>query len=187
MFNFFQQTTIESIKSIYSNKFLIKSLNFEKEALILSIIFRNSFSQLIESLILFLMLIYFHIPFYFIFGYIFTFLLLVVFTYGVSLFLSSLAVFVTDVDNVWNFVSRLIWIGTPIFYQIEGQTRLLKLNLLNPLYYSITFARDILLFSSINPNILLGVLASSLTSLLVGQLIFNKLKNSFAEKIWKKE
>ena len=52
--------------------------------------------------------------------------------------LSALSVHFTDIENIWSFVSYILWLGTPIFYSIGGQTKLLYVSMLNPMYYFIT-------------------------------------------------
>ncbi len=185
IFNFFQSTTIESTKLIISeNNTLIKSINFPKEALIVSIVMKNLISHFFEILLFSFLLIYFHINVFLIIFYFPILLLFVIFIFGTSMILSSLTVFFVDLDNIWNFLIRLIWLGTPIFYSIAGQTKLFYFNIFNPLYYYITATRDIIIYKVRPENwILLGMVGFSLSAILIGFLIFNKLKNKIPELI----
>jgi len=110
--------------------------------------------------------------------------LLSCFTLGVSLFLSSVSVYFLDLENIWFFVSRLLWFATPIFYSIGGQTRLLYFNLFNPLYYFITAAREILIYQEL-PHVFIisGIIIFTLISIVIGLFVFNRLKRKFAELI----
>jgi len=106
------------------------------------------------------------------------------FIYGVSLILSSLTVYLIDLGNIWDFLTKLLWFATPIFYEIGGQNRLFILNLFNPLYYFITLTRDILIYNKIPELwIVLGAIEYSLISLIAGLIIFKKLKKKFAENV----
>ena len=109
-------------------------------------------------------------------------LFLSIFAYGAGLILASVAVYFVDLGIVWGFLVRLIWLATPIFYSIEGQTRLGIINLFNPMYYFISVARDIIIYAKV-PELWLifGMIGYSLLFFVVGLFIFNKLKLRFAE------
>jgi len=182
MFNFFQNTTKEATGAIISNGGLIKSLKFSHKALINSNILKSLLSHFFEIIIFIIFLLFFKISIGNLIFYPLILFFLYFFTYGVSLFLSSLTVYFVDMQNIWNFVSRLIWFATPIFYAIEGQTRLYYLNLLNPMYYFITITREIVIYSKI-PEIwmILGMMIYTLLALIIGIIVFDKLKYRFAE------
>ena len=183
MFNFFMRTTLDSTKAILESGF-IKSFNFQREALVLSVVLKHLFSHLFEIVIFFIILIFLGIPFYGILFYLFVLVFLSLFIYGVSLFLSALTIYFVDLGNVWQFFITLVWFGTPIFYAIEGQDRLLVLNQFNPMYYFITATRDSVVYGTMSePQILLGVILFPLISLTVGTLVFKKLKSKFAEMV----
>ena len=185
MFNLFQSTTLEATKSIIrDNQHLIKSVNFPREALILSIVLKNIFSHLFELLLFCAALIYFHISLAGIFYYFLLFIPFILFIFGFSLALAVLTVFFVDMDNIWIFAVRIIWLGTPIFYALESGTKLFFLNLANPLYYFITIARDLVIYHQ-NPGALIiwGALSSSLLVLGFGLLVFKLLKKKIAELI----
>jgi ABC-type polysaccharide/polyol phosphate export permease len=94
------------------------------------------------------------------------------------------AVYISDIENIWSFASKLIWFGTPIFYSVEGQQNLFYLNLLNPMYYYITVSRDFLIYQKVSDFWLIGgCIIYSLLFLIFGFFIFKKLKHKFAEMI----
>lgn len=184
MFNFFQKTTIESTKIIHNYKWIIKSMNFPRETLIGSIVLKMFFSHIFEIILFFAIALFLKIS---ITGVIFYPLILAffcIFIFGVSLILSALTVYFIDLENIWVFLSTLIWFGTPIFYAIEGQNRLLIFNLFNPMYYFITIARELIVYARM-PQIwmIIGAMLYSLLFLITGLFVFNKLKNKFAEMI----
>lgn len=184
IFNFFQQTTVESTNIIRDNRGIIKSINFPKESLIGSIILKFLFSHIFEIILFIIFLILFKAPVYLILFYPLILLLLCIFILGTCLILSSIAVYFVDLENIWAFVVRLIWLGTPIFYAIEGQTKLFYINLFNPMYYFITIARDLIIYTKIPELWMITItIFFSFVFLLIGLLIFNKLKIKFAENI----
>lgn len=185
IFNFFQRTTVESTKTIIRDyQGVIKSINFPRESLIAGLVIKTLFSHIFEIILFIIFILIFKGP---LLGLIFYPIILIffcIFIFGASLVIAALTVYFVDLENIWFFVSRLIWLGTPIFYTIEGQTRLFYANLLNPVYYFITIARDVLIYTKI-PELwmILGAIGYSLLFLLLGLLIFNKLKIKFAEMI----
>lgn len=185
IFNFFQNATTEATKTIIRDYGgIIKSINFPRESLISSIVLKTLFSHFFEIILFIVLLLFFRGS---LIGLLFYPIILVVFcffVFGASLILATLTVYFVDLENIWFFLSRLIWLGTPIFYAIGGQTRLFYINLLNPLYYFITIAREIIIYTRI-PELwmLLGMITYSLLFLLIGLLIFNKLKIKFAEMV----
>jgi ABC-type polysaccharide/polyol phosphate export permease len=182
MFNFFQQSTTEATKQIIANDHLIKSIHFPYAALIGGIILKTAFSHIFEIIIFIIFLLFYGVSLKGIIFYPIILILLSIFILGISLFLSSVAVYFIDLENIWAFTSRLLWFATPIFYSVGGQTKLFYFNLLNPLFYFITVSRDILIYQKQPPFIIFIILALfALISLLIGSIIFNKLKNRFAE------
>jgi len=183
MFNFFQQATQESVRVIWRNS-VIKSLNFPKETLVMSNVLKIIFSHAFELLLFIFVLIIYGNFNSGILIYLIILFFLFIFVYGFSLMLASLSVYFVDLNNIWTFVSRLVWLGTPIFYAVEGQTRLGILNLFNPMYYFITVSRDIIIYSRIPEMwVVLGMMIYSFLFLIAGMFIFNKLKYKFAELI----
>lgn len=183
IYNFFLRTTMDSTNVILNSGF-IKSLNFPNEVLVISVILKNIFSHIFEMIIFFIILLFLNVSIY---GILFYFLILIflsIFIYGISLFLSAMTVYFIDLGNIWQFFSTLLWFATPIFYAIEGQSRLFIFNLFNPLYYFITVARDIIVYSRM-PEVWLvfGIIVFPLISVVIGSFVFGKLKNKFAEMV----
>jgi len=184
LFNFFQQAATQATKQIITNNVLIKSVHFPYAALIGGGVLKTIFSHVFEMLVFTAFLIFFGVSIKAILFYPIILVFFCCFTLGISLFLSSVAVYFMDLENIWVFVSRLLWLATPIFYAIEGQTRLFYFNLLNPLYYFITASRAILIYQR-QPQafILFGIIIGSLISLSLGFVVFHKLKNKFADML----
>ena len=184
IFNFFQKTTSSATSGILQKAGLIKSIKLPNESIIISIIIRNIFEHIFEIIVFLILLIGFKVPLLGIIFYPIILIILAAFIYGVSLILSSLTVYFTDLDNMWGFISRLLWFATPIFYSVGGQTKLFLFNLFNPLYYFITISRDIVIYNKM-PSLwtIGGMLGFTLIFLVIGLIIFNKLKYKFAELI----
>jgi ABC-type polysaccharide/polyol phosphate export permease len=184
MFNFFQSATLDSSKVIKENNYLIKSVNFPRESLVFSGVIRNLLSHFFEVALFFVLALFFKISLIGIFWYFFILIFFILFVAGFSLVLCCLELFFYDIDNIWNFAVRILWLATPIFFAIEGQTRLFYANLLNPLYYFVSISRDLVVYNKM-PELYLvvGSLLFGIGFLLVGLFMFNKLKGKFAELI----
>ncbi|MEI6058855.1 MAG: ABC transporter permease [archaeon] len=182
MLNFFQNSTTQAIKAITENRAMIKSISFPREALVLGTIICSIFSHLFEVALFFIVGLLLGVSLLGIFWYFLVFVFFVFFILGLSFILSSLQVYFVDLENIWIFVSRLIMFGTPIFYSIGGQTRLLYVNLFNPLYFFITLSRDLIIYRVFPQGwLVLGVAGYSLLFLVIGLWIFNRLKVKFDE------
>ena len=184
MFNFFQSATIESSLSILNNRGLIKSIKFPHESLVLSNILRNLFSHLFEIIIFIIFLVIFKINLIWLLIYPLIIIFFCLFIYGISLSLSAFTVYIIDLNNIWDFVTKLLWFATPIFYSIGGQTKLFILNLFNPLYYFISLARETIIYNRLPEFwVIFGAVMYSLVSFIIGFIIFNTFKKKFAEKM----
>lgn len=185
LFNIFQATTTEAARCILKeHHYLVKSIHFPRESLVLSILLKNIFAHIFEIALFIGLLMYTHVSLIGLLYYIPFLCIYSLFIYGTSLLLASLTVHFADLDNIWNFASRIIWFGTPIFYIIENQPALLNFNLANPLYYFLTLGRDLVIYQQVpSALILIGSIAFSLGFLGLGLLIFKKLERNFAELI----
>ena len=184
IFNFFQQATTESTRQIIANDHLIKSISFPYAALIKGTILKTMFSHIFEIFVFIIFILIFKASIIGIIFYPIILIFLSLFILGISLFLSSVAVYFIDLENIWAFISRLLWFATPIFYEVGGQTKLFYFNLFNPLYYFITVSRDILIYQKI-PELwqVLGIGIFTTLSLIIGIIVFDRLKDKFAEML----
>lgn len=184
VFSLFTKATNESIRLIRDNRWLIRSIKFPSESLILASILKNLFSHFFEIILLMILTLILNQS---IVGFIFYPIILFFFCffiYGVCLLLSSLYVYFCDLENIWNYFSRLLWFATPIFYSIGGQNRLLIFNLFNPLYLFIDIFRSIVVYLRVpTPELVLTAIVFTFLLFTVGTVVFNKLKYYFSEKI----
>jgi len=184
MFNFFQAVTLESTKAIRSNKGIIKSIDFPHEAILGSVVITTLISHVFEVFMLLILLVIYGVPLWGLLLYPVVLLMFSIFSLGVALTLASVAVYFMDIDNIWSFGSKLLWLATPIFYSVEGTGWLYYVSLVNPIYYFITISRDIVIYGQMpEPLLMLGAMAFALVSMLLGLLLFGRLKNRFAEMI----
>lgn len=103
------------------------------------------------------------------------------FSMGLGMLLSALAVFFRDVIHFWSVLITAWTYMTPIFYPISILPDwMVTIMQFNPMYHFVTYFRDIVLWNvtpSLEMNILcLGI---SVITLAVGFFIFRKLENKF--------
>ena len=106
---------------------------------------------------------------------------LFMFTLGVGLILSAIAVFLRDMFYIYGIIVMMWTYLTPIMYDISLiSTRLQPILKLNPLYHYINFARQIILYHRIpEPFTWIVCLASSTVVLLIGITVFRKTQDKF--------
>ncbi len=182
IWNLLSEATLTGMESIKNS--LIKSIKFPKESLVVSSIISSIISHVFEILVFALFLLIYGIsPLNLIF-YVFILVFFFFFVLGVSFFLSSVNIYFSDLRNIWIFALLAGWFLTPIFYLIREGSRLFTINLFNPMFYFISIAREIVIYKQIPELFMfLMIILFSLSSLLIGYLVFKRLENKFPELI----
>jgi len=182
--NFFGQVTTTSAKALERHRELIKTFYFPRRTLVSGIILAALLAHIFEFIILSTLALYWGLSFFNLLFYWPIFLLMVIFTWGISLGLCALSVVAPDIENVWAFAFRLLWLGTPIFYAVHESSRLYTANLTNPLFYFISSLRQIIIFSDWPDfNFLLAMGVFSVLAFLIGNLIFTLADKKLAELV----
>ena len=183
MFNFFRTATSGALRAIVSNSGLITNLKIRQEVFVLASFFHAAYEHLFELILLVIALLYYGLPLWYMVFYPVIFLVLSLFTLGLSFILSAAAVYINDLSNLWNVLTRILWVVTPIFYTAKLELPF-DVNEYNPLYYSIAMARDIMISHQFpEMRIIVSSLIAGFGALTIGLLIFNKVKLGFAEKL----
>jgi ABC-type polysaccharide/polyol phosphate export permease len=183
---FFSNVTGQSVGSIVSSAGLLKSLNIPAYFFPLSETLGELFNLLL-TLLVFLVLMYWGgivystrmlliLPFIFIFA---------TFSLGLNLFLCAINVFFRDIGIIWNTVQPALFFLTPIAYpekNIDPKYRVFIEG--NPIYYFIKLGRGIFYDPVAPPWHLWSVcIIISISMYIVGQFVFNRLKNQFISAI----
>lgn len=184
MVNLFLTATSESTKIIRANSGTIRSINYNRESLIGSIVLMAVFSHIFELIMLGVVMVFYGISPWGISLYLLVLLVFSFFTLGVCLMLASVAVYFVDLDNIWSFASKLLWFATPIFYSVSGGEGLGLLIMLNPLYYFITIARKVVIYHETPQTwMVLGATGFAAITMFIGLVLFRKFKKKFAEMV----
>ena len=103
------------------------------------------------------------------------------FSAGLSLLLSALAVFFRDVCHLWGVVITAWTYATPLFYPASVLPDwMMAFEQFNPMYHYVTYFREIVLWGQ-NPGLQENLLcfAFAASTFLVGLLVFRKLQKRF--------
>ena len=182
IFNFVSEATTLSLTSIIGAAPLIKKVYIPKYIFPLQkclYSFVNMLFTLIAVAIVFLILqiqihwtvLLFPIPMIYAF----------VFSLGLSLILSSVNVFFRDVGHLYSVWITAWMYFTPIIYPISAlPSVMISILKLNPLYYYVEYARDILIYGNI-PSLQQNIICIgfALITLILGLLLFKKTQDKF--------
>ena len=165
---------------------IIKKVYFPREILPISVVTSGTINFLISTIIIFAFLLIFGLG---ITKYVLYFPIILIIQYflqlGISLILSSVTVYLRDLEHLIGVALQLLFYATPIVYAAEAIPEDFKFIIeYNPMTYIINGYRDIF-YNQTSPDMLaLGILFIIAIALcVVGYLIFNKLQKGFAEEL----
>ena len=106
---------------------------------------------------------------------------ILLFSAGLGLALSALAVFFRDVCHLWGVVITAWTYATPLFYPVEILPEwMIAFETFNPMYHYVTYFRDIVLWNTmpgVKENAICLIMA--LVTFAIGLLIFKKSEKKF--------
>lgn len=184
--NFFTAVVTQGASCIIANGNIIKKVYFPREILPISVVTSGLVNFLISCIIVFIFLCFSGIGFsinliYLPLIVLIQYLLLL----GITFILSSVTVFLRDLEHIIGIVIQVLFYGTPIVYNIAtldpAYAKIINLNPLTPIIQSY---RDILYYK-VTPNFIsLGIIfIFSLVLVVIGYIIFNQLQKKFAEEL----
>ena len=102
---------------------------------------------------------------------------------GITMILSAVDVYFRDLEHVMGIIAMAWMFMTPIMYDINiGQGKIKAILQLNPMTSIVTSYRDILYRGSVPEIGALGIsLGVGLVFLVIGFIVFGKLKRRFSE------
>lgn len=194
--NFFSATIMGGTSSIVSNSHLIKKVYFPRETLPLSLLLSNlvNFVIALPVLIVLSLLLGVHLTAWALMLPI-VIAVQIIFTLGMSLFLSALNVFYRDVQQImevailaWFFLTPIIWdVGLlPVSRTVFGiEVPIQRLTyILNPMASIVATYRDILYYGRpIGWDFFLRTIVTAIIVLLIGYAVFHRLQKRFAEEV----
>jgi lipopolysaccharide transport system permease protein len=181
----FADTLGLGVTCVVSNTNLIKNTLFPIELVPVKAVLVSQCTQTVGMAMLFIALawmgrltIYFPLIF-------FIWALQIIFSIGVIWLLSSINIFVRDLNNLIAVLILILMMISPIAYTVDMiPPSLLPLIGLNPLYYLIVSYQDILMLGQWPPSNIFGIfLILTITIFYSGYWIFMKLKGVFVDNV----
>ena len=188
VWDFFNRTVNESIKIVKKNKSIVTKVYLPKFILIETSMMVNFVKMLISFAIIISMMIVFQVPISWnVLWVIPVFVVLAIFTFGISCLLMHFGVFIEDLSNIIRILLRFIFYATGIFYSIEKKFGAPWNEILikyNPMAFLMNGVRKALLSCS-HPDLkwLLIWLGISLLICVIGVKTVYKYENSYAKAI----
>lgn len=180
--NFFSQATSSAMNSIAWNGMLMKQVRAPRSIFPLSTTISGLVNLLLSMIPLLIIMRIQAIPIQPSIAFLpVSFLLLAMFSFGVSLALYSLAVFFVDVREMYIVLLSALMYLTPIIYPLDiVPEKFLWIVKINPLRYLLETLRAPIYYGIIPPVRTLSIAAGvSVLSLVVGWLIFRRLSPRF--------
>jgi ABC-type polysaccharide/polyol phosphate export permease len=182
----FSSSLISGTNSLVTNAGLLSKIYFPRELLVTSVILAKIIDFFLSSLIFIILILFFRVPMTLSVAWVLPiFLIQNIFTYALSLFLSTMNLFYRDIQYVLNLV-LFVWLYmTPVMYSIETfppkDRWLLELNPMSILINSYRVA----IFEGKSPQLMNLAIVSvlSILLLLIGFSFFKKMEGYFADVV----
>ena len=168
------------------NANIIKKVYFPREILPISIVTSEMVNFIISTVIILAFVITYGIGFsWYIVFYPIILIIQYILLIGISLLVSSITVYIRDLQHFIGILLQLLFYATPIVYGLdiipESFRWILKIN---PMSYIIDSYRAIFYYQRMPDLVgLIIVLAISVILCIIGYFIFNKLQKRFAEEL----
>lgn len=182
LFNFFNESTNMAMYSVIQNGLLIKKVYVPKYIFPISKVISSfvtmSFSLVAIVIVMLVTRTAFHLSMLLFWA---PLLMLLIFSCGVGMILSALAVQFRDVTHLYGVLTMAWMYLTPIFYPLSAVPEDVSAFITaNPLYMYITIFRDLVLSGTVPAagEWLIG-LAVALAMMAVGTLVFRKMQSNF--------
>lgn len=186
IFNFFVSTCGRSMSTLKGNKQILLQKPVPKYIFVLSNVISEFINFVISILLLSVIMVATHAPFYFnlIPLAIIPVISLIIMITGISLILSVVSVYYSDVHHLWSVFTQILMYASAIFYPIDIIPHPYRdIIMLNPLLWIIDQFRHFVVFGDF-PD-LLNVVNSYLLSfiiLIIGIIIFRKYSKKLTIK-----
>ncbi len=182
VFGFFSQTTVTSMTSLSWNGGLMKKVRVPKSIFAISTTISGLINLCLAYIPLFVIMLVLDAPIRPAVLFLpVAFLIIGVFTLGVSFLLSALAVYFEDVSHMYQVAASGLMYLTPIIYPISIiPYKFLVVVRLNPLTHLFKLARDPIYFGQLPAaHVIQASVISAVVSLVIGWLVFHRLSRNF--------
>ena len=182
VFGFFGQTTNQSMGSLAWNGSLMKRVRVPKSIFAVSTTLSGLVNLMLAYIPLFIIMLATGAPICITVLYLpVAFLLIGMFTLGVSLLLSAVAVYFEDVQHMWQVATVGLMYMTPIIYPIGiVPMKWLWVIRANPLTHLFKLARDPVYGCTLpGQHVIVASVVAAVISLVLGWVVFHRLARNF--------
>lgn len=183
---FFSTAISRSAFTMVENGNILKKVYFPREILPISVVTSEAVNFLISTIIIFAFVLFSGLGITkYVLLYPIVFLAQYLLLIAISFIVSSICVYVRDLQHFIGIFLQLLFYATPIVYAADTIPENFKWILnINPMTYVINGYRDIF-YNQTMPDInaLLILIGIVLVAIIIGYLIFNKLQKGFAEEL----
>ena len=182
----FSQIVTGAVGSVVVHANLVKKTVFSSEILPVVTIASGIVTHLVFLVLLVFLLVFQQVPFsWYALQFFYYLICLGVLTLGIGWIVSALNVFFRDVGQLVGVVIQVGFWGTPIFWDIQMMPPKVQMLLkLNPMFYIVQGYRDSFIYQKgfwLHPYLTLYFWVVTLVILVVGILVFQRLKPQFAD------
>jgi len=182
----FSQIVTGAVGSVVVHANLVKKTVFSSEILPVVTIASGIVTHLVFLVLLICLLVFQQVPFsWYALQFFYYLICLGVLTLGIGWIVSALNVFFRDVGQLVGVVIQVGFWGTPIFWDIQMMPPKVQMLLkLNPMFYIVQGYRDSFIYQKgfwSHPYLTLYFWVVTLVILVVGILVFQRLKPQFAD------
>lgn len=182
LFSFMSSSTSDAATSIIDSASLIKKIRIDKIIFPIEKVLFQLVNFLVSLIAVAIVMLFLQIPptLNLLLVPVLT-LFVAIFSAGLGLLLSALAVFFRDVIHIWSVVILAWTYATPIFYPISILPDwMLTAEIFNPMNHYVNFFREIALWGTTPPLFEFGVcMAIALITFLVGVIVFRTTQKRF--------
>ena len=183
MFDFVSHGTIAAMESIVQSQALIKKIRIEKMIFPLQKVVFELVNFALAMVAAVAVMAFFRVvpSIHALWALPLLIVFITLFSTGLSLLLSALAVFFRDVMHLWTVLITAWTYATPLFYPYEMLQDWMKTIMqFNPLYHYITFFRDIMMWNTVPSGIeILICFGMAIATFAVGLIVFRKTESKF--------
>lgn len=186
VFIFFAQSTSQALQSVVVNSGLANKIRLPAALFPLSTISAYSVQLAIGTLPVFALITVLetHQPWRLLLLP-FPLLGLVLLSAGVSFLVSTAYVFFRDIPHIWELVTFLAWVASPVFYPAEiVSPKILQLLHFNPIFPTIESLRQIIIGPQVpEASLVAASLFNGILACALGYFVFNGLRRQFMDLI----
>lgn len=184
--NFFTTIVTQSTGTVINNADIVKKVYFPREILPISVVTSQLVNFLISTIIIivFVLCAGMGLSKYIIF-YPIILLIQYIFSVGIAFIVSSLTVFLRDLEHLISIAMMMLFYATPIAYSADTiPANFSFIITLNPMAHILNAYRDIFYYQRMPNMQTLGIMfVVAILIFIIGYWIFNKLQRNFAEEL----